>query len=340
MRRRDLLALGAVAVQMGRAAGPVAVGILGLQHSHAMAKFRILRESPEWKLIGVCEGAPELQAPVRAAGVPLLSRAELLGHPDVQVIAVESDVPDHGADGLAVVEAGKHLHLEKAPAADMKTFERMVRIARAKKLVLQTGYMWRYNPGFVRVVEAAREGWLGSIYQVRASMSNQLNPESRAAWARFRGGVMYEFGGHIVDPLLRILSRPSKVTPMLRRSGVANDELVDNAVATLEWKNTVGILQTSNTQPFSDRHRCLEVYGPNGSAILNPIEAPVLTLSLQKAAGPYAAGRQVVPLPAYRRYEEDLRELAAFVRGDRPMRFSYEDDLLLQETLLRLCDMA
>jgi predicted dehydrogenase len=338
MYRRHFLAVAAAAGSpaVRAAAGPIPIGILGLQHAHALGKFKLIRESPDWKLTGVAETQADLQAQVRSAGVPLVTRAELLRDPNIQVIAVESDVPDHGADGLAVLQAGKHLHLEKAPAADMKTFERIVRTARERKRVLQTGYMWRYNPAFVRVVEAAREGWLGQIYQVRASMSNLLAAERRAEWARFEGGVMYEFGGHILDPILRILGRPNRVTPILKK---AADGLVDNAVATLEWKNAIGIIQAANTQPYSDRHRALEVYGTNGAAIVNPIEAPVLNLDLQKAAGPYKAGRQAVPLPPYKRYEEDLAELAAFVRGDRPQKFPAEDDLLLQEVLLRCCGM-
>jgi hypothetical protein len=90
-------------------------------------------------------------------------------HPAAQVIAVESPVRDHARDDLAVVEAGKHLHREKASAdtmADLGTH----RANRARQAVgLQVGYMWRYHPGsggypFAAVLRRLKEvvyrGWV------------------------------------------------------------------------------------------------------------------------------------------------------------------------------------
>jgi predicted dehydrogenase len=332
MLRRKFITLAAGAAQIARASAPIGIGVLGLRHSHATTVFQVIRSSVDWNVVGVCEPNPAR----RPSGVQVLSREELLSHPEIRVIAVESDVPEHAADGLAVVNAGKHLHLEKAPADTMAGLQRIVDVAREKKLTLQTGYMWRYHPGFAKVVEAAREGWLGSIYQVRASMHNQLPADQRSEWARFPGGVMYEFGGHMADPLLRILGRPTKVTPYLRRSG----DLVDNAMAMLEWKGAIGVIQASNIQPNSGKHRALEVYGSNGTAIVSPIEPPSLVIDLEKPAGPYKAGFQTIPMPPYKRFEADFAELAAVLRGQRKLSVSYEDDLLLQDVLLRCCGMA
>ena len=44
----------------------------------------------------------------------------------------------------------------------------------------------------------------------------------------------------------------------------------------------------------------------NGTATLQPIEPPTLTLDLAKSAGPYTKGTQNVPLPAHQRYEGDF----------------------------------
>ena len=64
-----------------------------------------------------------------------------------------------------------------------------------------------------------------------------------------------------------------------------------------------------------------------------------MTLDLVKAAGPYPKGAQKVPLPAYQRYLGDFAELAAAVRGERPLRVSIDEELLVAETVLRASDM-
>jgi predicted dehydrogenase len=326
--------------QVAKGAAPIGIGVLGMVHSHAGAVLKVIRANPDWKLIGVCESNTEVQKQMTDQGITLMSREQLLRHPDIRVIAVESDVPDHAADGLAVVEAGKHIHLEKAPADTIADFERIVDIARRKNLTLQLGYMWRYHPGITKAVEAAREGWLGSIYQVRASINNFLEARQRPQWARFKGGVMFELGGHVIDPIARLMGRPTKITPVLGRSGTVNDAFHDNTVALLEWKNAIGVVQASTVQPYSGQHRAIEIYGTNGTAIVNPIEPPALTIELQSAAGPYQKGKQTIPMPAYTRHEADFADLAAVVRGERKLPVSFDQDLLVQEVLLRCSGMA
>jgi hypothetical protein len=64
-----------------------------------------------------------------------------------------------------------------------------------------------------------------------------------------------------------------------------------------------------------------------------------LQLDLVKASGLYKAGKQTVELPAYRRFVDDFKELAAAARGEKALSVSPKDDLLVQETLMRACEM-
>ncbi len=137
---------------------PVGIGFIGLSHSHAEGKLAVVRASADWRIVGIAESDPKLQKAIREQGIALLSRDDLLKHPEIKVIAVESAVRDHAPDGLAVVEAGKHLHLEKAPADSMAAFRKIVSVARDKSLLLQVGYMWPHHPGISAAIESARKG--------------------------------------------------------------------------------------------------------------------------------------------------------------------------------------
>jgi predicted dehydrogenase len=338
--RREFLALAATAATASAEAKPIGIGFIGASYSHAAGKLKVVQKSSDWKLVGVNEADPKIQQELQAQGIQLMSRQQLLDDPDVQVIAVESRVADHASDGKAVLNAGKHLHLEKAPADHMADFREIVELAAKKRLVLQMGYMWRYHPGIGAALDAAQKGWLGSVFLLRASMSNQLAADRRAEWGEFPGGVMFELGCHVIDPMVRLMGRPAKVTPALRTDSSIKDSLRDNCVAVLEWGNAMGIVHASTLQANSSRYRAFEIYGTNGSAIVNPIEPPAMVIDMAKAAGPYKAGKQTIPMPDYQRFVADFANLASVLRGEGRFPSTSEVDLNVEDALLRCSGMA
>ena len=152
------------------------------------------------------------------------------------------------------------------------------------------------------------------------------------------GGAGF-IGSHLVDAAVRLLGKPKAVRPFLRKHGRFDDSLKDNNVAVLEYDRATAVLINTALQAGATPQRCFEVLGTNGTAILQPIEPPTLTIDLAKPAGPYKKGVQNVPLPAYQRYEGDLAELAAAARGEGPLSVSLDDELLVAETVFRVSDM-
>jgi predicted dehydrogenase len=340
MLRRTYIPTAAAAAVGYAQKTPLGIGFLGASHSHAQNKLKVVRSSSEYRLVGIAENDSKLSDQFKREGIALLSREELLRHPDIQVIAVESAVRDHSRDGKAVIEAGKHLHLEKAPADRYQDFEQIEKLAAERNRLVQVGYMWRYHPGIGKALEAAREGWLGQVYLLKAVIGNQLPAKRRPEWGEFPGGVMFELGCHVIDPMVRLMGKPKKVTPILQTAAGSHDSFRDNTVATLEWDHVIGIVQATSVQHDSSRSRTFEIHGTNGSAIVNPIEPPKMTINLAKAAGPYKAGAQPIEMPAYERFVDDFAELAAAIRGEGKLRVTPREDLLVEDAVLRCSGMA
>ncbi len=334
MTRRSLLAaLPAVAAAQSR----VKIAFLGLSHSHAMGKLQVCRQSGGWEVVAAAD--PD-KTRVAKAGVPLASKEEILRDPSIQVVAVESDVKDHGRHGIEVLEAGKHMHLEKPPADTMADLERIVRLAREKKLLVQGGYMWRHHPGMHAIFDAVKQGWLGDVHMIRGQMNTLVDARARKDWARFRGGQMFEQGCHIIDALVRLMGKPARISPFLRHDGKFDDTLADNTAAVFEWARAIAVITHSVLQPDAGQHRMFEVMGSNGTAVLRPIEGPPkLEIDLAKAAGPYRKGRQEVALPAYARYVGDMAELARCVRTGSALNVTLEQELDVQRAVLAACGM-
>lgn len=315
----------------------IPIGFLGASYSHGPNKIRIAMQSPDWEFVGVHDTTAAGQQTCSRLGAKQISKDELLRR--AEVIAVESEVRDHARDGLIAVEAGKHVHLEKPPALRFPEMERIVEVARKNKCLLQTGYMWRYHPGFNAILEAARPGWLGDIFLVRGFISNSLPADRRAEWAEFPGGSMFELGSHLVDATVRLLGKPRRVQSFLRTHGKFNDTLKDNNVALLEYDHAMAVLVNTALHGRPTPRRSFEVLGLNGTATLEPIEPPTLQLDLTQERGPYPKGRQDVSLPPYQRYVGDMAELAAAVRGERPLSVTLDQELDVAETLLRVSGM-
>ena len=329
-RRRFLFGMaGTAAAAPG---GRIRIAFLGVSHSHARAKVDITRRSDRWDLAGVWEPDPEVAGRFRADGVTLLERDKLLADSSIEVVAVESEVRDHASLAKLGLEAGKHVLVEKPPADTMEALRGLLDLAGKRRRILQVGYMWRYHPGINAALDAARQGRLGDVYQVRGTIHTSIAPAMRLELARFRGGQMFELGCHLIEPMVRLLGRPDRVTPVLRKHGGFQDGLVDNTMAIFEYPRALATITSASMHPGAGPLRSFEILGTNGTAVVRPLEPPELTIHL-------AAGPQKQPLPEYRRYVDEFTALAAAIRDGKPLVTTPEQELLVQETLLRACDM-
>jgi predicted dehydrogenase len=175
------------------------------------------------------------------------------------------------------------------------------------------------------------------VYLVRGTIDTTAGPAQRRDWAQFRGGIFFELGCHLVDPLIRLLGAPRRITPMLQQT--RGDGFADNAVVTFEFERALGVISSAATQPGAQAHRQFEILGTNGHALVKPLEPPTLEIDLANPAGPYQSGKQIVPLPAYQRYAPELADLADAIRTSRPLGVTPEEDLRVHEAFLRACLM-
>jgi len=313
----------------------IAVGFLGGSHSHGLGKAKVLLEQPEtWNIIGLVEESESVRENYARLGIKAIDEEELLAN--AQVIFVESDVKDHYRHGKTVLSSGKHLHLEKPPTMTLLEFQELEAIATSKKVLMQMGYMWRFNPGINAALEAVRNGWLGEVYLVKAEIG-KLQSVTDRLMNNFPGGTMFELGCHVIDPVVRMLGRPTKVNAYNKTSGGYGDEIEDNTIAVLDYPKATAIVGSTILHHSGGAHRQLHIYGTNGNALVRPLDRPVMELDLRKDAGPYKKGKQAVEFPPYRRYVGEIQELADAIRNNKPLGIAPETDLIVHETLLRAC---
>ena len=335
--RRTFLATTATAFALP---GRIPTGILGIQHSHLAPKLQAMRRNPDFELVSVAEPDPATRAKHASSkdleGLRWVSAEELLADPSLDLIVFEGEVKDALPMGRRVLEAGKHLHLEKPPTSKLEPFRDLVNLARDRKRLLQLGYLWRYHAGAEAALEAHKKGWLGEVNMIRAIVDSDRDPAQRAVEARYPGGSMFELGGHMIDRVVAHLGRPSAVRHWLRHDTKIADKLADNTMAVFEYPSALVSIVSSAKAAVSDRHRSFEVIGTDGSVMIEPMEpSPVLLVHMREARGPYKKGSQEIRLPAQPRFVRDFEELGKAIKSGTGLRYSYDHELLLHESLLR-----
>lgn len=320
----------------------IRVAVIGTGHGHAASKVKALRVLPEYELVGVCR--PDQDEPAEAdafKGVRWLSFDEVLGDKTIELVAVESLPGRNLTYAQKCVRANKFVHLDKPPGADLAALKSMFAEAAERKRTVQMGYQWRYHPGMQAAIEAAKNGWLGTVHRMRLSIDKPIEPAERRELARFRGGVLFSEGCHLVDRAIALFGKPKKITGFLRHESPLQDGLADNTLAIFEFERALAEVSVAAFQPNGGKYRRLEIVGSNGVTLVQPYAPLHLMVDLKQAAGPYKAGEQQVQLvnPPGPTYAPDFQEMARVIRqGEKPS-YSPEHDLVTQEVLLRACGM-
>jgi predicted dehydrogenase len=343
MNRRNFLhASTAVAMtQAGNASiSKIRVGMLGTGHSHFSGKLKAMMDSPDYEIAGVVESNADakarLQKDPQYTAFKWMQEDEMLHDPSIHLIVVECRVWEALPWGKKVIVAGKHLHLEKPPGNEWQPFKQLVAEAERKKLLLQTGYVWRWNQGVNAAVEAAQKGWLGEVFMVRGTMNADRGPEERATEARYKGGGLFELSGHVIDRVVELMGRPKAVKSWLRHDTSVSDKLADNNLTVFEYDKALAVIAQAAKMSGSGDHRSFELIGTDGTFIVHPeANPPRMRVHMKKATGPYKAGWQEITLPPQPRFVGDFAELARALKTGKPLKLSYDHELLLQETLLR-----
>jgi predicted dehydrogenase len=237
----------------------------------------------------------------------------------------------------AAADAGKQIHLDKPAGIDLPVFKSLLDKMTEKKLLLQMGYMYRYNAGFSLARRAAAEGWLGSVYRVSGCIDTDYTPDKRDKLAGRPGGLMFELGCHLLDITMLMLGVPKKVTPVLRHDTNEADALADNTLAVFEFDKAVAVIESSAMRANAFPTRRFEVIGTNGSIVIEPHEPPAVTINLREPRGGYKRGVQKVTVEDNARHVRDFEDLARCMRGEAEFEYSKQHDYEVQRTLLQAC---
>jgi predicted dehydrogenase len=205
------------------ASSAVRVGVIGCGSIAVGVHLGALGRIEGARVTAVADPASEArERAVRLApgAAALASAEELVGRDDVEGVVVSAPTRLHAALAILVLEARKHLYLEKPIATTLEDARRIVDEGRRAGVVAATGFNWRFQPLVVRARELLRAGALGDV---RAAATAFCEPGAPPGWRHARadgGGVLLDLASHHVDLLRWLLETEVEHVDATLRSDV------------------------------------------------------------------------------------------------------------------------
>ncbi|NWG08352.1 MAG: Gfo/Idh/MocA family oxidoreductase [Chloroflexi bacterium] len=173
----------------------IGVGSMGRNHA------RVFSELPEAELVAVSDAdAKQADAAAEKFGARAYTEyRELLEKekPDAVSIAVPTVL--HEEVGVAALESGAHVLMEKPIAATVEEGQRLIAKAKSAGRKLMVGHIVRFNPAIQALKQKLAAGELGRIFQVFCRRAGPFPARIRDV------GVVVDLAPHDVD-LMRFLT--------------------------------------------------------------------------------------------------------------------------------------
>ena len=324
----------------------IKIGQIGLAHAHGEGKMHAVRKFPElFEVVGYSESNDEI-VKMRAEkdaykGLLRMSEEELLSK--VDAVLVECEIKRLTEVAEKCIKLGKHIHLDKPTTGSVEKYTEIINMAREKGLIVQLGYMYRYNPAIMKSFDMIKNGEIGSIHTINAEMSTHHYADSKTKMGRYKGGTMFVMGSHLIDLIVYLLGEPEKVASFFKNTGYDGIDFEDNNLAVLEYEKAIARVYASSVEVNGWGRRQFVVCGEKGTISILPIENDVaMTFSDMNIAHKkhYSDAKEkidITDIPKDSRYDTMVQDFAAYINGTLENPFTYDHEISVHKVLTQIC---
>ena len=324
---------------------------IGCSHEHASGKINTIKlMNDTFELIGFVDDTDICLTPRLNDNcaewecykdVPRLTLEEALNYPDLDLVTVE--VPNNDLVPFAemCLERKIPMHMDKPGGPDLERYKKLIDGCEAANLPFQMGYMFRGNPALNQALDLARKGAFGDIFEIKASMNHCYGEELYQNYiSKLDGGIMYNLGCHLFDLFISFLGEPDDVVSFLKSAPGYPDHVKNNCLAVLSYPHATATAHICSKDPDNTFRRRFRLVGTKGTFEIMPMERFdkqdfTARFFFKEDNEFFTAGEHIVNYGITRdRYEVQLAELAAILRGTGKDSFTRQHDYLVHKVSL------
>ncbi len=190
----------------------------------------LLETHPGFKITKILERSRRVSDGKHPDSVIVRDFDSILGDQDIDLVVVNT--PDHLHFEMVakVIDAGKHVVVEKPFTLRVTHADELIRKAQEKGVVLSVFQNRRWDGGFLTVKEIIESGKLGRLVEFESHFDRFRNYIQESWKDQSTGpGTLYNLGSHLVDQALQLFGMPDRLFCDSRklRDGAMTDDSYD-----------------------------------------------------------------------------------------------------------------
>ncbi len=257
---------------------------------------------------------------------------KLLSMSDLDGVSLSTPPFLHYDMGKQILEAGKHLLLEKPMAMSAQETRELYHLAAKNKVVATADFEFRYIPAWQLLAEHLQQGYVGKprLIKIDWLVASRANPERGWNWYARKdkgGGVLGAVGSHAFDYIHWLFGPVKRLSAQLvcaiqeRPDPLENGQLKpvdadDTCLIMLELMDGTPVQLTISSVTYNGRGHCLEVYGDRGSLVLGSDNLKDYVHGFRLQAAPAGKALTEVEIPKRLAFPQVFTDgrLAPFIR--------------------------
>ena len=227
---------------------PIVSGLMSYGMSGRIFHAPFLATHPGFKFKAVVERNEKSAARTYPSLLSYDSVDELLKDNEIELIVVNTPNYTHFDFAMQVLNAGKHVLIEKPAAVTVEEVKTLFEHGHTLGLKVLIYHNRRFNSDFLSAKEVIESGQLGNLIEVqfridryRMAIGNKRFKEDKAVPGN---GLLYDLGSHLIDGAISLFGKPlsyQKTTAVHRGGSVVDDYFHFH----LKYPNQLNVFLTS-----------------------------------------------------------------------------------------------
>jgi len=307
---------------------PIRVCLVGAGRVAKVHAMSLIKHVPEAKLVAVVDPNQDvLQATADEYGIEarFLSLEEALEKADLEAVVITTPTFTHAQLAITAADAGKHVLLEKPMALDLKECDAIAQAAQENQIILQLGFMRRFDPEFTAAAERIAAGEIGQPMLIKSLTHGPGLPPAWATDLKTSNGNLAEVNSHDWDCVRWLMGSDYRRVYVEVANfkgadrGVKTENYYDNALVNIKFENG-GLGSISSICPCDYGYDArVEIVGEKGIMQIGELKGQSILVCTNRDQG--------LITPIYRTWPQRfewayIREMEHFIQciqnGDAP----------------------
>lgn len=218
-----------------------------------MSHLALANAHSNFEVVAVCDSQAFLLAGVKSQmGIATYRNVDrMLAEQRLDCVYIATPTSSHFDLGMAVIEAGASLFIEKPLTLSYDQSIMLAEAAQAKGVAAQVGYHNRHVGTFREAARLVSEGAIGNIHHITGRAYGQVvTKESKGGltWRSKRsagGGCLHDYACHVIDLMNFLVGPPADIVGA-RLSSIFSIDTDDAVTALFRYPNgCTGLLETN-----------------------------------------------------------------------------------------------